>query len=38
MCEIVRAGIAAGKFSKITTDLVGIPLKVVDLIDCPGSP
>jgi len=37
MCEIVRAAIAAGKFSKITTDLVNIPVKVFDYIDCVGS-
>ena len=44
MCEIVRAAIAAGKtfhlmkgkFSKITTSLDKIPLKVLDLIDCAG--
>lgn len=36
MCEIVRAALAAGKFSDVTTDLVNIPLKVLDLIDCVG--
>jgi len=29
MCEIVRAAIAAGKFEKITMDLVNIPVKVL---------
>jgi len=37
MCEIVRAAIAGGKFSKVTNDLANIPLKILDLIDCPGS-
>lgn len=36
MCEIVRAALAAGKFSKVTTDLVNIPTKILDMIDCVG--
>lgn len=36
MCEIVRAAIAAGKFQKITTELVNIPVKVFDNVDCLG--
>ncbi len=27
----------SGKFNKITTELTNIPLKILDLIDCPGS-
>lgn len=27
-----------GKFNKITSELTNIPLKILDLIDCPGSP
>jgi hypothetical protein len=38
MCEIFRAALAAGKFSKVSTDLVNIPLKVLDFIDCVGEP
>lgn len=30
--------IKKGKFNKITSDLTNIPLKLLDLIDCPGSP
>lgn len=36
MCEIVRAAIAAGKFQKVTTELVNIPVKVFDSVDCVG--
>jgi len=36
MCEIVRAAIAGGKFAKLTSELVDIPVKVLDFIDCPG--
>jgi len=36
MCEIVRAALAAGKFAKITSELVSIPVKILDFIDCPG--
>lgn len=36
MCEIIRAAIAAGKFQKITTELINIPVKVFDSIDCVG--
>jgi len=38
MCEIVRAALAAGKFSKVATDLTNIPLKILDLIECVGEP
>ena len=38
MCEIVRAAIAAGKLKKITSDLINIPMKVLDYIDCVGEP
>jgi len=38
MCEIIRAGLAAGKFSDITTEMTAIPLKILDFIDCPGDP
>jgi len=36
MCEIVRAAIGSGKFSKITSELTSIPIKILDFIDCPG--
>jgi len=36
MCEIVRAALAAGKFSEITSEMTNIPLKILDFIDCPG--
>jgi len=36
MCEIIRAGLAAGKFSEITSEMNQIPLKILDFIDCPG--
>jgi hypothetical protein len=36
MCEIIRAAIAAGKFAKITTELINIPVKVFDEVDCVG--
>jgi len=36
MCEIFRAALAAGKFASVTTDLVNIPLKVLDLVECVG--
>jgi len=38
MCEIIRAGLAAGKFSDITSEMTEIPLKILDYIDCPGDP
>jgi len=38
MCEIFRAAIATGKFSKITTSVLNIPPRVVDMFDCPGDP
>jgi hypothetical protein len=37
MCEIIRAALAAGKFSKITSELNNIPVKILDFIDCPGT-
>lgn len=36
MCELIRAGIAGGKFAKVTSDVSGIPVKVLDFIDCIG--
>jgi len=38
MCEIVRASIASGSFAKYTKDVTNVPVRVVDLIDCPGDP
>lgn len=38
MCEIIRAGIASGKLKKITADLINIPLKILDYVDCAGEP
>jgi hypothetical protein len=38
MCEIIRAALAAGKFSKITSELTSIPTKILDYVDCPGDP
>lgn len=35
ICEIVRAAIAAGKF-KGRTELIDIPISVIDEIDCAG--
>ena len=36
ICEIVRASIAAGKYAKVTTELINIPVKVFDLLNCVG--
>lgn len=36
MCEIVRAALAAGKFSDYHTTMTDIPVKILDFIDCPG--
>lgn len=36
MCEIVRAAIASGLFSPLTTDVTNIPFEALNLIDCPG--
>lgn len=37
MCEIIRAAIAAGKMQKVTSDVQGIPVSILDEIDCYGS-
>ena len=38
MCEIIRAAIAGGKFNTYNLNMQRIPVELLDLIDCPGSP
>jgi hypothetical protein len=37
MCEIIRAFIANGLFTRVTDNVNNIPMEITDYIDCPGN-